>query len=210
MTPERQERIKNTSANRQQDVTLVLENVHDPHNIGAVLRTCDSVGIHEVVILYTQEELMNRGIQIGVNSSSGARRWLDIHYFTDLQKCVKFLHTRNHKIYTTAIGESAKSIYNTNFLEPCALVFGNEHSGVSMEMMSNADANILIPQVGMVKSLNISVACAVTLYEVFRQRMVNGKYSSDHFLDEHQQALFKIYAKRHEDRIKNPAFIDHR
>ena len=195
MKPQRIKRILETVSKRQLDLAVVLENVHDPHNIGAVLRTCDSIGVNDVIILYSQEKLINAGIKIGTNASSGARRWLNIHYFTDTQKCIQYLASKFKTIYTTAIGESAQSIYKTSFLTSCALVFGNEQKGVSQEMLAASSGNILIPQVGMVKSLNISVACAVTLYEAFRQRDAAGKYQQYSSDDKIKEELNLTYTK---------------
>ena len=89
MTPEREEKFEKVVAQRQFDLTVILENVHDPHNIGAVLRSCDSVGIREIFVLYTDDKLTEEKLTIGKKSSSGARKWVDVHYFTDVEKCFK-------------------------------------------------------------------------------------------------------------------------
>jgi tRNA (guanosine-2'-O-)-methyltransferase len=77
---------------------------------------------------------------------------------------------------TTALSDNASSLYEIDCTKPVAFVFGNEHDGVSAEALEKADGNVLIPQVGIVESLNISVACAVTLYEIFRQRNKAGMF----------------------------------
>src|SRR6185436_18898253 len=83
---------------------------------------------------------------------------------------------RYKKIYTTHLSTDAVGLHELNLTEPVALVFGNEHSGVSDEIIAMADGNFIIPQVGIIKSLNISVACAVSLYEAYRQKMNAGHY----------------------------------
>jgi len=173
MTPERTNRLESVLNKRQPDLTVVLENVFDPHNISAVMRTCDAVGIQDIYILNHKIPPHRKW---GAKSSSSAAKWLSIHQFTDAGEC--FIELRKHykKIYTTHLSSDAVSLHDLNLTEPVALVFGNEHSGVSDEIIAMADGNFIIPQVGIIKSLNISVACAVTLYEAFRQKNNAGHY----------------------------------
>lgn len=162
---------------RQPDLTVVLENVHDPHNIAAVLRSCDSVGVKEIYVLYTEPHLQQSMPVLGKRSSAGSRKWLDVHVFEDLDTCFQVLKGKYKQILGTHLGASSKSLYQFEFLEPTALVFGNEHDGLSENALRYCTGNFRIPQVGMVASLNISVACAVSLYEVFRQRNKAGFYA---------------------------------
>jgi len=173
MTPERYERLTAVLNKRQPDLTVVLENVFDPHNISAVMRTCDAVGIQDIFILNTKIPPHKKW---GAKSSSSAARWLTIHQFTDANACFAALRQQYKKIYTTHLSTDAVELHALNLTEPVALVFGNEHSGVSDEIIALADGNFIIPQVGIIKSLNISVACAVTLYEAFRQKNDAGHY----------------------------------
>ena len=173
MTPERNERLIAVLNKRQPDITVVLENVFDPHNISAVMRTCDAVGIQDIYIL--NHKIPPHG-KWGAKSSSSAARWLTIHQFTDAEACFAELRKLYKKIYTTHLSTDAVGLHQLNFTEPVALVFGNEHSGVSEDIIAMADGNFIIPQVGIIKSLNISVACAVTLYEAFRQKNNAGHY----------------------------------
>lgn len=174
MTPEREERLTSVLNKRQKGLTVVLENVFDPHNVSAVLRTCDAVGIQEVYVLNTK---IPRHKKWGFKSSSSATKWLTIHQFTDADECFKMLRSGYSKIVATHLSAGAVSMHQVNFTESIALVFGNEHSGVSNETLARADGNFIIPQVGIIKSLNISVACAVTVYEAMRQRMAAGLYN---------------------------------
>jgi len=173
MTPERYERLTSVLNKRQPDLTVVLENVFDPHNISAVMRTCDAVGIQDIFILNTKIPPHKKW---GAKSSSSAARWLTIHQFTDANECFAALRQQYKKIYTTHLSSDAVELHALDLTEPVALVFGNEHSGVSDEIIAMADGNFIIPQVGIIKSLNISVACAVTLYEAFRQKNNAGHY----------------------------------
>lgn len=173
MTPERAEKINTVIQNRQSGLTVVMENVHDPHNIYAVMRTCDAVGIQDIYVLNT--ELPKEGYY-GIKSSSSANKWLSIHQFDNVADCFAALRKNYHFVFTTYLGQSSKSVYEIDFKESVALVFGNEHKGVSKEARELADGNFIIPQVGMIPSLNISVACAVAIYEAFRQRKQAGMY----------------------------------
>ena len=174
MTPERKERIDFVLNNRQPDLTVVLENVFDPHNISAVMRTCDAVGIQEMYVLNTK---IPRHKKWGARSSSSAAKWLTVHQFDDAEQCFKMLRSKYLHIYTTHLSSDAVSLYNIDFAQSIALVFGNEHAGVSEEIRALADGNFIIPQVGMIRSLNISVACAVSLYEAYRQKEAAGHYN---------------------------------
>ena len=174
MTPERFERLDSVLNKRQPDLTVVLENVFDPHNISAVMRTCDAVGIQDIFILNTKIPPHKKW---GAKSSSSAAKWLSIHQFTNAEECFTELRKRYKKIYTTHLSTDAVGLHELNHTEPVALVFGNEHSGVSEEIIAMADGNFIIPQVGIIKSLNISVACAVCLYEAYRQKDTAGHYA---------------------------------
>ena len=173
MTPERTERLETVLSKRQPDLTVVLENVFDPHNISAVMRTCDAVGIQEIFILNHKIPPHRKW---GAKSSSSAAKWLTIHQFTDAATCFNAVRKNYSKIYTTHLSSDAVSLHALNLTQSVALVFGNEHSGVSDEIIAMADGNFIIPQVGIIKSLNISVACAVSVYEAYRQKELAGHY----------------------------------
>ncbi|HET9430332.1 MAG TPA: RNA methyltransferase [Chitinophagaceae bacterium] len=182
MTPERREKLIAVLSKRQPDITVVLENVFDPHNISAVMRTCDAVGVQELFILNTK---IPRHKKWGARSSSSAAKWLTIHQFEDTAECFLSLRKRYSSILTTHLSSDAVNLYDVDMTQSIALVFGNEHSGVSEEIRSLSDGNFIIPQVGIIRSLNISVACAVTLYEAYRQKNKAGHYKRedmDHYL----------------------------
>jgi tRNA (guanosine-2'-O-)-methyltransferase len=175
MTPERELRLKNVLANRQFDLTVVMENVFDPHNVSAVMRTCDAVGIQDIYILNTK---ISKHKKWGARSSSSAAKWLTIHEYDDASVCFSELRKKFSLILTTHLSSNAISLYNIDFTGSVALIFGNEHDGVSEEIRTLADGNFIIPQVGMIRSLNISVACAVSLYEAFRQKQMVADYGT--------------------------------
>lgn len=188
MTPQRDVRLTSVLNKRQPDITVVLENVFDPHNISAVMRTCDAVGIQDIYILNHKIPPHRKW---GEKSSSSAAKWLTIHQFTDPQACFEALRKNYNKIYTTHLSTDAVGLHELNLTQSVALVFGNEHSGVSDEIIAMADGNFIIPQVGIIKSLNISVACAVTLYEAFRQKSIAGHYDQPKLKGEQLDTLRK-------------------
>ena len=173
MTPERKAKLEFVLSKRQNDITIVLENVFDPHNISAVMRTCDAVGVQEIYVLNTK---IPRHKKWGSKSSSSAAKWLTIYQFENAKECFSELRKKYSKILTTHLSGDALNLYDIDLTQPVALVFGNEHSGVSEEIRSLADGNFIIPQAGIIRSLNISVACAVTLYEAYRQKTLAGHY----------------------------------
>lgn len=192
MTPERAEKLRNVLNKRQPDLTLVLENVFDPHNISAVMRTCESVGIQDIFVLNTK---IPRHRKFGAQSSSSAAKWLTIHQYDDTEKCFSALRKKNFHIYTTWLGEGAVDLYSMDFTQPIAIVFGNEHSGVSDEVRALADGDMIIPQVGIIQSLNISVACAVTVYEALRQKRSAGHYDSSRISKQQYNDLWKLWSE---------------
>src|ERR1044071_3275422 len=97
------------------------------------------------------------------------------------------------RILTTHLSSDARSLHDIDFTGSIALVFGNEHDGVSEEIRAMADGNFIIPQVGIIKSLNISVACAVTLYEAFRQKTLAGHYDKQRLSDVEFNELFAAW-----------------
>ena len=196
MTPERSDRLNAVLSKRQLNLTVVLENVADPHNISAVMRTCDAVGIQEIYILNT---VIPRHKKWGSKSSSSASKWLTVHQFNEVSTCFQELRKRYKKIYTTHLSSDASDLYELDLTEDVALVFGNEHSGVSEELIALADGNFIIPQVGIIKSLNISVACAVSVYEAFRQKTLAGHYDKPQITGNELLQLKETWGFQEED-----------
>lgn len=196
MTPERREKLLNVLHKRQSNFTVVLENVFDPHNVSAVMRTCDSVGIQDIYILNNKIPPHKKW---GFRSSSTANKWLTIHQFTDAEECMKALRLKYDRILTTHLASDSVSLYDIDFTGSIALVFGNEKHGVSEEIRAMADGNFIIPQVGIIRSLNISVACAVSIYEAYRQKTLAGHYKQPSLPGETIQQLYNEWGFKEED-----------
>jgi tRNA (guanosine-2'-O-)-methyltransferase len=194
MTERREQKFREVVARRQPNLTIILENVHDPHNIGAVLRTADSVGVKEIFVLNTEPHLQKEWLYLGNQTSSGSRKWVKVNFYTEIEPCFAHIKRDYDTIWATHLAEDSKDLYELDLTTSVALLFGNEHAGISKESLAHTDGNFLIPQVGMVESLNISVACAVTLYEALRQRTAKGFYTENLQMDEMAQAeLFEHY-----------------
>jgi len=192
MTPEREERIRHVLDHRQDGFIIVLENVFDPHNISAVMRTCDAVGVQEIWVLNTK---IPRHKKWGAKSSSSAAQWLTVRQYSDAAQCFTDLRKKVDRIFTTHLSSDAVSLYDLDLTGRVALVFGNEHSGVSEEIRDLSDGNFIIPQVGIIRSLNISVACAVSLYEGFRQKTAAGHYARPVLPDGRYQELLTEWSR---------------
>lgn len=202
MTPERKQRFREVIAKRQPGLTVVLENVHDPHNIAAVMRSCDAVGIQELFVLNSDKRVSERWSR---RSSASAEKWLDVQVYNDLDACMQAVKSRYEQVYATHLNQDSISLHDMEMSGSLALVFGNEKEGVSEEMLHYVDGNFIIPQVGMIQSLNISVACAVTLYEAFRQRLEKGMYETPQLTEAKQQELYNSYVYRHDQVRRNKA-----
>ncbi len=198
----RLEKIRRVVSNRQGNFTLILENVHDAHNLGAVLRTAESAGISEIYALYTVESSEKIRIISGHKSSSGAKKWIDIHIYEDIDACYSAVRKKYKYIYASALSDSSYSLYDLDLSTPVALVFGNEHRGVSEESIRRSDGVFTIPQFGFTQSLNISVACAISVYEGVRQRIAKGLYPAGiNIQGTFKQNLLETYIKKSHPKI---------
>jgi tRNA (guanosine-2'-O-)-methyltransferase len=185
-------RIEQTLARRQPGLVVVLENVHDPHNIGAILRSCDAVGVMRVMMLYTIEEPP----KIGAASASGAMKWIEFKRSRSVASCFDELHDEGFQILATKIEPKAASLYSYDLAKPTALVFGNEHRGISDEAATQADGLVYIPMLGMVESVNVSVAAAISLFEASRQRASKGLYDQPQLSPERLRLLADDWIKK--------------
>ncbi len=186
-TDRRHQRIREVLSRRQPDLTVVLENVHDPHNVSAVLRSCDAVGILRVHTIYSQEQLPTKAY--ARTTSGSAAKWIDIEHHESAEQCFNVLRSRGFNVYATALAVDSIDLIDLDLTRPIALVFGNETRGVSPEAIESADGTLRIPMQGMIESLNISVACAVCLFEAMRQRRLAGAYDGSKLTVEELDAI---------------------
>jgi tRNA (guanosine-2'-O-)-methyltransferase len=180
LSEKRTNKIISVIKSRQKSLHVVLENVHDPHNVSAIFRTCDSVGVGKVSLVYNVEPFP----KIGKKSSASAYKWVEKEKYKNVKDCFDALKKNGYKILVSSISSDSKSIYDLDFTQKTAIVFGNEHRGVSEEAEDLADDKFIIPMFGMVQSLNVSVAAAICLYEALRQRTIKGMYDKSEFSEE--------------------------
>lgn len=174
LTERRLGRITKAANARQYSLTVVLENIHDNHNVSAIIRSCDAVGIANVNLLYTIESFP----KLSRISSASASKWVDAAKFSSVEDCAAELRKNGFKIYSSYLDPAAKSLYELDLTQKIAIVVGNENRGVSEEMKSKSDGIFYIPMKGMIQSLNASVAAAVSLFEALRQRESKNMYNS--------------------------------
>jgi len=191
-TDERLQKIIETATARQFSLRVVMENIHDPHNVSAIFRTCDAVGVPIISLLYTFESFP----RISKTSSSSANKWIEVEKFNDTKKCYDELRSQGFRIYASMLNKEAKNIYDIDLTKKIALVFGNEKRGVSPEAEKFSDETFYIPMRGMIQSLNVSVAAAVTLYEAQRQRFLKGKYKKSELSKEELDQLIDKWCEK--------------
>lgn len=147
---------------------LVLDQVQDPHNLGACLRTADAVGAHGIIV--TKDNAA--GITPTVcKVASGAAETVPLYQVTNLARTLRWLKQQNIWILGTA-GDAEQTLYQLKLDMPLALVLGAEGTGIRHLTRQHCDFLVKIPMVGQVESLNVSVAAGVLLYEVFRQKQI--------------------------------------
>ena len=194
MEQKRLNRIKQVVNNRQSGVIVILEDIHDPHNAAAILRTADAMGIQNVWFIFENETPYNPK-RVGKATSSSANKWLDFQTYSSSASCIRALKKEGYAIIVTALTDRCVSLdnYRTEN-KKIAIVVGNEHRGVSEEMLSQADVVLKIPMAGFVQSLNVSVATAIVLWEITKQRMHSGSPAT--LGKKEQQALLKDFLER--------------
>jgi len=195
MTPERHERIKQMLDKRQPDLTVCMEGVHKNHNLAAVVRTCDAIGVSDVHAIWKSEQMRVSG-----GSAAGSQNWIDVHNYTTTEDAIAELKKQNMQVLVTNLSPTAVDFREIDYTKPTAIILGQEKFGASQTALDLADQDIIIPMVGMVQSLNVSVACSVVLYEAQRQRQLAGMYDTPHLSEERRQrVLFEgghpIFAK---------------
>ncbi len=198
ITPQRLARIRRVLALRQPDLTLVLANIHDPHNVSAIYRSCDAFGVDEVQLYYTHTPFP----ELGAKSSASARKWVRTRRHRDLQSLQNHLHSLatlcsdnqpgcpaapgpahpapspGCQVLATSCSPTARPLEAWDFTRPTAVIMGNEHAGVDPELLSIAHGELYIPMYGMIQSFNVSVAAAIILAEACRQRKLAGMYAA--------------------------------
>ena len=165
MNPERFQRLAQALRRRQPDLTVLMERVHKGHNLSAILRNCDAVGVLEAHAIPPEE-----GLQIHSHTSAGTAKWVRLVRHRTIQAAIEELKGRGFSVLAANPGPDAVDFREVDYTVPTALMMGGELLGLSDEALALADLRISIPMVGMAQSFNVSVATALLLFEAFRQR----------------------------------------
>lgn len=179
MTPERVARLDEVLARRQPDLTVFAENLHKPKNFSAMVRNCDAVGINEMHVSPGENSLRTHW-----KTSQGAEKWVYIRTHNSTEDSCKYLKSKGFQLVAAHLSDEAINFRNVDYTQATALVMGSELFGVSDETLSYVDQQINIPMMGVTQSLNVSVACAIVLYEAQRQRQLAGMYDRCRLDDE--------------------------
>lgn len=173
-------------ARRQPDLTVCMEQVHKPHNVSAILRTADAVGVHEVHAVWHGNRMRTMA-----STAAGSNSWVSVKTHKTIAEAVSHLKGRGMQILATHLSDKAVDFREIDYTRPTCILMGQEKTGISREALDLADRDIIIPMIGMVQSLNVSVASALILYEAQRQRQNAGMYERSNSMlpDAEQQRL---------------------
>jgi tRNA (guanosine-2'-O-)-methyltransferase len=169
-TEARVKRVREVLSFRQPDLRVVFEELTNPHNASAVLRTCDAAGVLHVHFVSAGGDRfpINKAI------STRADKWLELHPHPTIGDCVVALKKEGFQIAATCLSADAAAFETVDYTKPTAIIFGNESEGITPEALDLAEIKIKIPMLGMVQSLNLSVSVGIILYEALRQRRALG------------------------------------
>ena len=167
LLPRRFERLKSVLNKRISDLTVLIENVEKPHNLSAIIRSCDAVGVLEAYAIFNKEKLLTFN-----STAQGSQKWVQINQYKQTTNAIKVLKKKGFRLYGTNLNTKSIDYRQCNFKGPTAFVLGAEKWGISEEAASLVDEHIHIPMRGMVESLNVSVAASTLLFEAIRQRQV--------------------------------------
>ncbi len=176
-------------ATRQPDLTVCLEQVHKPHNVSAIIRTADAVGVHQVHAVWPTTRMRTL-----VSSAAGSNSWVNVQTHRTIGDAVTHLNGQGMQILATNLSARAVDFREVDYTRPTCVLLGQEKTGITEEALALADQDIIIPMIGMVQSLNVSVASALILYEAQRQRQNAGLYRREHSMldaEEQQRLLFE-------------------
>lgn len=176
-------------ARRQPDLTVCMEQVHKPHNVSAIIRTADAVGVHEVHAVWPGNRMRTMA-----SSAAGSNSWVEVKTHRTIAEAVTHLKARGMQVLATHLSDRAVDFRDIDYTRPTCILLGQEKTGITREALDLADRDIIIPMTGMVQSLNVSVASALILYEAQRQRQNTGMYHRDNSMlpvDEQQRLLFE-------------------
>ena len=174
MTPERYRRLREVLARRQPDLTVLMNGVHKPHNLSAILRNCDAVGVLEAHAVPAP----GTAITLHHDTAAGTEKWVRVRIHETTRHAMDVLRVADFRIFAAHPSAAADDFRQADFTGPTAFVVGAELHGLGEDTLEMADAHVSIPMMGMGRSLNVSVATSLLLHEAMRQRERSGMYGS--------------------------------
>ena len=187
MHPERFHRLRTVLERRQPDLTILMDRVNKSHNFSAILRNCDAVGVLRAHVVPPEE-----GLELHHGTSAGTRKWVQVHRHKNVEDAARVLKQEGYSLIAAHPSENAVDFREIDYTSPTAILVGAELHGVSEVGLEKADLCVRIPMTGMVKSLNVSVATSLLLFEAFRQRQAAGMYEESRLSpSEFEQLLFE-------------------
>jgi len=184
MTPERFAKIKDVLTKRQTDLTVIMDNIHKPHNFNAIVRTCDAVGIQDVQYIPVTEGYRQLNYY-----AKGSQKWVEAHQHSDFPSVASDFQAKGFQLLAAHFSDEAIDYRDVDYTQPTAIVMGTELDGISDETAKIVDKHIVVPMQGMVASLNVSVASAVILFEAQKQRLAAGMYEKRSIQDDRYEKL---------------------
>ncbi|BAW95294.1 RNA methyltransferase, TrmH family [[Synechococcus] sp. NIES-970] len=167
-----------------------MEDVHKPHNISAIIRTCDAVGVLDVHAM--NQVVDGEELTTYAQVAQGSEKWVNLYRHPDISTAIQSVQQQNFKVYAAHLSDRAVDYREIDYTQPTAILMGAERWGVSNTAAELVDGHIIIPMLGMVQSLNVSVAAAVILFEAQRQRLQAGLYNQPRLTPElYQQKVFE-------------------
>jgi len=208
-SPTRYDKIIELLSNRQPDLTVFMDEVHKPHNLAAIVRTSDAIGIGHVHAVFPPDVKFS-----GHHTASGSKRWVTTHKHPDLKTGITEVKKQGMQVLAAHFSDKAVDFRSIDYTKPTCILVGSELVGVSDEAADLADEHVIIPMVGMVQSLNVSVATALILYEAQRQRAEANMYGElkvpqeevDYILFNALHPTIKQYCDKH--KIRYPKLDD--
>ena len=189
LTPHRRDRLKTAVQKRTHHVRLILQDVHNPHNISACLRSAEAFGIQNIDIVTLSEPFR------ASTSARGVADWLTISKWKSIEECALAIKAQGYLIAAGMPAPDSVSLHDLPLEKPLAILFGNEHAGVSEDWSRFVDVYFTIPMMGLVESMNISVCAAITMHHLIYKLKISN-HPSQFINSSVQKKLLGIWARK--------------
>jgi tRNA (guanosine-2'-O-)-methyltransferase len=188
VSEDRLNKMKKILYTRQYTLRVFIDYVYSPHNLSAIVRTCDAVNVGKLYYRHQKKVKLNNEITMG------AHKWIFHEYVEDIEKFYQDIKKEGYQVVVTLLDEDTVDFREVDYTKPTLIVLGNEVDGASETSIKYADKKVIIPMYGMSQSLNVSVANAVILYEAQRQRNLKGMYDKPQLPPEIIEKTLKKWA----------------